>query len=155
MPNLSAEKKHLFLKIGQSTAFLSAIAVSAVPSSDVQQLGFLALTTVGLVCWAQASALHKQMHTQLGAKTPDDKKNAVREYVLWGHTALATSAAGTLSGVGGLTLGVLAVCSVALIANAVDNYQLLKGRKTLSDSLEARRTLATPVSISNHSEPKI
>lgn len=155
MSNMSSQKKHLFLKMGQSTAFLSAIAVSAVPSSEVQQLGFLALATVGLVCWAQASALHKEIHTQLGPKTADDKHNALREYVIWGHTAVATSAASALSGVGGLTLGVLAVCSAALIANAVDNYQLLKGRKTLSDSLEVRRTLATPLSISNHSEPKI
>lgn len=134
----SPAKKHLVLKIGQATTFLSAVAVAGLPASNAQQLGFLTLATAGLVCWAQASALHKDIRAQ-GSKSPDDKRNTLREYVIWGHALVATTASAALSDLTSpLTLGVLTVSGAALIANAVDNYQLLT-RKTLTDAIATRR----------------
>lgn len=134
----SPPQKHLVLKIGQATTFLSAVAVAGLPASNAQQLGFLTLATAGLVCWGQASALHKDIRAQ-GVKNPEDKRNTLREYVIWGHALVATTATAALSDLTSpLTLGVLTVCGAALIANAVDNYQLLT-RKTLTDAIAARR----------------
>lgn len=145
----SLEKKHLLWKVGQSTTFLSATVLSGA-TTDVKQLGFLALATAGLVCWGQASALKREIDGQFdGTENPvaqEQKNNTLREYVIWGHTVVATSAASMLSGLHSpLTLGVLAVCSAALIANAVDNLQLQHSRTQLTQKITARRSQGTPI----------
>lgn len=144
----SLEKKHLLWKVGQSTTFLSAAALSGA-TTDVQQLGFLTLATAGLVCWGNASALKKEVSKQFDNTTnplaQEQKNNTLREYVIWGHTIAATSATALLSGISSpLTLGVLALCSAALIANAVDNYQLQQSRAKLQEKITSRRNEGTP-----------
>lgn len=153
----SLEKKHLLWKVGQSTTFLSAVALSGA-ATDVQQLGFLSLAAAGLVCWSQASVVKKEITTQCEA--PSDavnlaaqKQNTVRNYVIWGHTALAAGATAMLSGLtSSATLGVLALGSAALIANAIDNYQLLREHKSFSDFVAQRRSLPEAIEVS---PPKI
>jgi len=146
----SLEKKHLLWKVGQSTTFLSATVLSGA-TTDVKQLGFLALAGAGLVCWSQASVVKKEITNQFNGQ-PDDtighaqKQNTVRNYVIWGHTALAAGATAMLSDLTSpLTLGVLALGSAALIANAIDNYQLLRERKSLSYSVAQRRSLSEKI----------
>ncbi len=145
----SLEKKHLLWKVGQTTTFISAAALSG-GVGDIQQLGFLALATAGLVCWGQASALKREIDGQFDGTdnpvTQEQKHNTLREYVIWGHTVAATGAATMLSGLNSpLTLGVLAVCSAALIANAVDNLQLQRSRAQLQQKITARRTQSAPI----------
>lgn len=143
MSNLTLEKKLLLWKVGQSATFLSAAALSG-STTDVQQLGFLALATAGLVCWGQSSALKKDVNEQFDSAShplgQEQKHNTVREYVIWGHTIAASGAAAVVSGLTSpLTLGVLALCSAALIANAVDNYQLQQSRTQLQQKITNRR----------------
>lgn len=149
----SLEKKHLLLNVGQSTTFIGAIALSGA-ANNLQHLGFLCLVGAGIVCWSQASACKKEIDAQSenqfdAASLASQKQNTVRAYVIWGHTTLAAGAAAMLSGLTSpITLGVLALGSATLIANAIDNYQVLSERKSFSDSVAQRRRLPETIEVS-------